>query len=193
MAALEGVDDVELSYCPRGKLVKVAVEHGDAAAVPEAVRALALEKFEGGTIVEFESEWTARHGRIFEVEVQVAEDRTCEVAAKPDGTFLYTECPVTVEEIPQAVRSAIHAAIAADASGPGTVPGGEVDDIEKKEFRNRVMYAVEVEQGGREHKLRFNAEGQLRVHTVSVPAEIQVPLVWRGRPVGTGRPVPSAE
>lgn len=158
---------IELHPDETGALVKATVEHLDEAQVPEAVRRLAAEKFPGAKVTGYETESYAGEGDlVYEVEVDTAEGRHCEISATAAGALRYTECRLPPAEIPEAVARAVAAVL----------PGAEIEEAERvagpalptEEIR------VEAKAGGRLHYLRFDPAGTLTRHGVMIPAEIEV-------------------
>lgn len=149
-----------------GTVVKQAMYHRDEAAVPEAVRALAAERFGGAVATHYETELYADIGRVYEVEVDNSGTQ-CELAATADGTELYTECHVD----PASLSSAIKATI------DSVAPGGEVLEAESKQGpKLPEEYTVEVKVGDNELYLRIAADGTLLQALRRIPAVLEVPL-----------------
>jgi hypothetical protein len=148
-----------------GRVLKQSVYHGDASAIPEPVRALAQEQFPGAKALRYETEHYADLGAVYEVEVESAEGKLCEVAAKADGSLVYIECQEDPGSASDAIRSAIEAAI----------PGATIKELETKKGPNLDEVSVEVEAGGREYALRMKPDGTVLEKRRRIPAIVEVP------------------
>lgn len=170
LAKLAGHDTVEkfkLRVDEAGVADKQSLYHGDAAAIPEPVQALARERYKGAKIERYESELYREHGRIFEVELTTAEGQRCEIAASAEGTELYTECRLTPETTPAPIRDAI----------TKLYPEGKIVEVETKRGPKVDEVTVEVElAGGRQHYVRLGPDGKLLARYVRVPAVLEIPL-----------------
>ncbi len=160
------VERMKLRFDAEGKLVKQAVYHGDADAIPAAVRATAESTHPGAKALSYETEFYADQGEVFEVELETAEGQACEVAANAAGELLYTECRIEVGELPAAVAASVEASFA----------GGKLLEAERKLVEGSEFYSVEVEVEGREYYLKLDAEGTLLHRWVMVPAVVELPL-----------------
>lgn len=161
------VERMKLRFDAAGALSKQAVYHDDAAAIPEAVRRLAEQQFPGAKVSGYETEHYADHGDLFEVELDTADGKHCEVAAQVDGTLFYTECRLETAELPGPVAERVSA----------TVPAGTILEAERKMMADGgEEFTVEVELEGRELYLRIAADGALLSKHLRVPALVELPL-----------------
>lgn len=162
----QGVDKVEVRLDKSGRVVKQAVYHLDASLVPEPVKATAQREFPDSNVTHYETERYADLGDIYEVEVDTADGRSCEVAAKADGSLIYTECRADPATASPEIIAAIEAA----------VPGGEIKEYEVKKGEGIDEVTAEVEAGGQEYYLHLEPDGTLLDKRIRVPALIEVPL-----------------
>lgn len=159
------VEKVKIRVDNQGVVHKVAVYHGDADRIPQAVRDLAVKTYADSKPKRYESEHYSDKGDIFEVEVETKDGKQCEVAATKDGTLVYTECRVDEASLPAKVRAAIDK----------TVPGGKLLEAEEKKGTDVDEITVEVEKDGREHYLTITRSGELLSHHLRIPAVLEVP------------------
>ena len=151
----------------RGASMKQSLYHGDGSGFPAPVLALANERFAGAKIERYESELYADLGRIYEVELTTTDGRRCEVAASAEGKEHYTECRLTPETMPPAIRDAI----------AKLYPDGKVLEVETKKGPTVDEVTVEVQlAAGGEHYVRLAPDGQLIARYARVPAGLEVPL-----------------
>ena len=164
------VETMKLRFDSSGALVKQAVYHDDAAAVPEAVRALAEQTYPRAKVTGYETEHYADRGEVFEVELETGENRHCEVAATAEGVLVYTECRVDARELPAPVAERVTALFA----------DGEILEAEHKtlgaEGSEGEEYSVEVKHAGREYYLRIASDGSLLSKHLRVPAVVELPV-----------------
>ena len=165
-STFNGVHKMKLRISAEGQVEKLAVYHRDAAAVPDAVKALAAAHFQGATVEYYEHEHYADVGEVFEVEVKTADGRHCEVSASAAGALIYEECELPVAEVPAPVTASIEKVL----------PGGKLVEAERKKGPSRDEFSLEVEHGGRVHYLRVGPEGAVLAHHLRIPAEVDVPL-----------------
>jgi hypothetical protein len=163
---LPGVEKIRIRTDAAGTITKLALYHKDASQIPAGIVALAKEKLPGSTIRRYETEIYADRGRAFDVEVFAADGRECELAALADGTMLYTECAIKVEELPAAVRDA----------ALKVAPGGQIVEAEKKQGPAADEYTVEVKTAAMLHYLRVGPTGEMIWHGARVPAYVE--LAW---------------
>lgn len=162
----QGVAKLEVELGPNGEIEAVALYHMDESQVPEEVRRLASERFPGHTVRQYELEQTAG-GPEIEVELTTSDGRTCEVAGRPDGTFLYQECEIPPAELPAAVRQ----------TAEGAVPGATIREVEKREGgANGELYRIEMEASGAQHYLVVTAAGEVQTHSRVIAGEFQLRL-----------------
>ena len=160
--AIPSHEKIEVKVGLDGSIEEVELYHGDAAAIPEAVRELAARTFPGAKVKKFETELDAA-GEIFEVEVEV-KGRECEVSARADGTLIYTECELPAKAITPEIRAVVAKVLpGAKIEGIKEITRGEVRSIE-----------VEAELGGHEHELLLNDGLNLVRHVRKVPAVLEV-------------------
>lgn len=170
LTKLAGGDTVEkfkLRVDDAGVAAKQSLYHGDATAIPEAVQKLARERYKDAKIERYESELYREHGRIFEVELTTADGQRCEIAASAEGVELYTECRLTLETVPPAIRDAI----------TKLYPQGKIVEVETKRGPKIDELTVEVElAGGHQHYVQLRPDGTLIARFARVPAVLEVPL-----------------
>lgn len=150
----------------RGAVVKQSLYHNDATAVPAEVRTKAEQRWAGGSIVRYETELYADHGRVHEVEVKTAEGVTCELAVKADGTELYEECEVAADKLPAAVAAKV----------TELFPQGKILEAETKKGPALDELTIEVESAGQEFYLRIKPDGTVLGKLVRVPGVFEVPV-----------------
>jgi hypothetical protein len=143
----------------------LAVYHRDSAVVPDAVKALAANHFQGATVEYYEHERYSDVGEVYEVEVKTAEGRHCEVSASAAGALIYEECELPVAEVPAPVTTAVEKVL----------PEGKLVEAERKKGPSRDEFSVEVEHAGRVHYLRVGPDGTVIAHHLRIPAEVDVP------------------
>jgi hypothetical protein len=163
--ATKKIDAIELALGLDGSITKLAIEHGDAEAIPAAVRALAEATFPGAKIEGFERELDAS-GELFEVELKV-KGKECEVSARADGTLVYTECDAPVKELSAPILDVVKKLL----------PGGKISGVKTITRGEAVETEVEVDFQGEERELVFNAAGELvrQVRKIEAELEIAVP------------------
>jgi len=166
LAAAGPAQKMKLRTDAAGTLVKQSVYHADASAIPKAVHDLAAQKFPGGKLARVESELYAEHGRVYEIEMQTSDGKTCEVAASEDGTELYTECEVDPKSLPAPVNDAI----------AKLYPGAKILEAETKKGPKVDEITIEVQVGEGEHYVRIAPDGNVIQRLVRVPAVVEIPL-----------------
>lgn len=149
-----------------GTVEEISVYHHDEGRIPAAVKALAAERFPGSHAVRFESEREEEHGAVYEVEIETADARQCEIQATEAGALLYTECRLTRGDLPAAVVSAVDR----------LVPSNEFVEAEKKETPDETTFSVEARAAGVVHYVRLTESGEVRSHAIEVPAVVHVPV-----------------
>ncbi|MEZ4381968.1 MAG: hypothetical protein R3A79_11525 [Nannocystaceae bacterium] len=166
-ASLATIDKLELELAADGSVRQLALYHRDAARIPDAVKAKVEEVYPGATTKLFETELEGPERReVFEVEVETADGRECEVEATAAGELIYTECEVDAESLDDAIKAAVKA----------TLPDGAIKEAEVVERPGAATEtSVEVEVAGVSHKLVF-VSGELRRHAVELKAEIELDL-----------------
>jgi hypothetical protein len=162
------VQRLRLRVNGQGAVTELALYHGDETIIPEPVRATAEERFPGGQVRYFETEWYAEVGQVFEIELTTSEGVNCEVSAAADGSLRYVECPLPLEELPEAIT----------AAASRLVPDGELEEAEYKEYADRRLTHVEVRKEGLVYYLIFDSEGQLVDRFLQIPTTLEVP--WPG-------------
>lgn len=160
------VDKLKLRFNGEGKLVKQALYHGEAAAAPAALVDAVKERYPGHSIRGYETEHYADLGAVFEIEFETSEGQHCELAAREDGSVIYTECRVDPAELPESIIKNID----------GIFSGSKVLEAEFKTMDEQESYSVEFEHEGREYYFHFDAEGQVTSKHVLVPAVVELPL-----------------
>lgn len=164
-ASVQGVQKLKVEVEPDGRVRYLSLYHNDAAALPEPVTRQVEAQFPGGKILQYESEFVAEHGRLFEVEVETKDQQKCEFSAKPDGAIVYHECHIDPKALPEAVRAAAEKAL----------PGATIKEAEKKTYTGAGdEYELELELAGRGHELYFKPDGTLFRHELVIPAEIEI-------------------
>ena len=150
----------------QGALTKQAIDHADPGPVPQAVRDLATQKFPGSKPVHYETEIYADLGLVYEVEVDTADGRRCEVAATPEGTEIYEECRLDPSALPESVTATVSNAF----------PSGELLEAETKTGPNIEEFTVAVKSGDAEYYLRISPSGELLRKLLRIPATVEVPV-----------------
>lgn len=149
-----------------GTVVKQSAYHRNEAAVPEAVLALAKQRYPGAEPVHFETEVYADLGQVYEIEVDT-DGKRCELAARADGTELYTECHADPASLSAAAKATIE----------GIAPGGKILEVEIKERPGATPeITVEVEHDGQELYLLLDGDGGLMSAWRRVPAIVELPM-----------------
>jgi hypothetical protein len=160
------VQRMKLRFDDAGAIVKQSVYHGDRSGIPQAVLDLAEQTYPGGQTKYYETEHYAEFGQVFEVEVETKDAKMCEVAARPDGELVYTECHIDAAELPEPVTARVSA----------TFPDGKILEAERKSGPETDEFTVEVEVGARQFYLRIAPDGTLLAKLVRVPAIIEIPV-----------------
>jgi hypothetical protein len=150
----------------QGRIVRVAVYHGDAQAMPAWARGLAAERWPGSKVRSYESEWHADVGRVFEVEVSTADGQQCEISVTAGGAERYVECEISAEHVPAAVA----------AAAARLVPGGRIVEAETRRGPGIDELSLEIETGAGEHYLRVRPDGSPLGHYRRVPTVLEVPV-----------------
>lgn len=159
------IDKIKLRIDEDGSFVKQAVYHDNAAAIPEVVKAKALEVFPGAKIVFYESEHYADAGVVHEVEVETTDGRHCEVSATPDGTLRYQECHLDPAKLPAPVAAKI----------AELYPSAKILEAEHKQGPSIDALTVEVEDGGREFYVQLSPAGEVQSIHLRVKAIVEIP------------------
>jgi hypothetical protein len=159
------VQKIKIRVDAEGGIVKQSLYHDKADALPAKVLELAKTRFPSGTIRDYETELYADRGRVYEVEVEDA-GKSCEVAATPEGTEVYTECEVDPASLAAELKAAIEKA----------APGGKILEAETKKGPDVDEVTVEVEVDGRELYLRMRPDGTLIQKLRRIPAIVEIPL-----------------
>jgi hypothetical protein len=149
-----------------GAVMKQALYHGDAEAIPAEIRTKAEARWAGSKAARFETEWYAEHGRVHEVEVTLPDGKTCELAVKADGNELYEECHVDAASLPAPVTAKVEELF----------PGGKVVEAETKKGPAMDEITIEVELGGQEFYLRCKPDGTVIAKLARIPAVFEVPI-----------------
>ncbi|MFO0759598.1 MAG: hypothetical protein U0359_24105 [Byssovorax sp.] len=161
-ARAEGVQKAKLRTSHAGDVLKIALYHKDASQIPAPVKELAVGA--GSKLGAYESELFADKGTVFEVEMLDEHNRECEVGARADGQKLYTECSVDAKSVPEKVKAAALAA----------VPGGTLDEVERKEGDGAIEYSVEVKSAGGLHYIKVAEGGEILWHGLRLPVDLEV-------------------
>jgi hypothetical protein len=161
---------VEVDTDADGKIAKCTVYHDRAGDVPQPVHELAARKFPQAKKRYFETELYAEWGLVYEVELETADGRHCEVAGKPDGTELYTECEIRPEDIPAPVQQAVRALL----------PGGELREAEEKRGPSIDEVDLQLQVGDELHYIRYQSDGTKIQHLVRIRGEVEVKPGSRG-------------
>lgn len=165
-ARTAGPQKFKLRVDEQGALTKQALYHADSGPVPQAVRDLATQKFPDAKPVHYETEVYADLGLVYEVEVDTADGRRCEVAATPEGTEIYEECQLEPSALPQPVTATVSS----------TFPSGEIVEAESKTGPDIEEFTVEVKSGDAEYYLRISPSGELMQKFLRIPAIVEVPV-----------------
>jgi hypothetical protein len=160
------VERMKVRFDDGGAIVKQSVYHGDPSAIPTPVLDLAEQTFPGSKPRRFETEHYADFGPVFEVEVDTADGKMCEVAARPEGELVYTECRLDAGELPEPVAARVST----------TLPDGKIIEAERKAGPETDEFTIEVDVGGRQFYLRIGPDGTLLEKLVRVPAIIELPV-----------------
>ena len=163
---LAQVRKLELRLGDGGEVRQLAVLHQQRQRAPEAVLRLLEERLPGATVVELELERHAEHGWEHELLVRTADGRHCELAATPEGTFLYLECEVAIGALPQAITEA----------AARLAPGATLSKAETLEAPDRRQIAVELRRGAATQILVFSPGGELVAQLAKVQGRIEIPL-----------------
>ncbi|MBL4685521.1 MAG: hypothetical protein JKY37_13080 [Nannocystaceae bacterium] len=161
------VSKIKIRLDASGKIVKQSVYHGDESKIAAPVLALAAEKFPGSKPRRYETEWYADLGEVHEVEVETADGKTCEVAAKPDGTELYVECHEPHDSLSATVKTLISE----------SYPDGKILEVESKTRPNVNEITIEIESGGVEYYVIVSPDGSNARTMRRIPAIVEVPVV----------------
>jgi hypothetical protein len=159
------VEKIELRVDADGKLAKQSIYHDSADAIPEPVRALASDKFPKAKVINYESEVYADLDRVYEIELDDG-GKECEVAAREDGTEIYTECKVDPAGLSAAVKATVEK----------LAPGGKLLEAETKKGPSVDELTVEVQAGDGELYVRMKPDGTLLEAYRRIPAIVEVPL-----------------
>ncbi len=117
--------------------------------VPPAVRTAFKSKYTNAHVQEWE--WKKKEGQYKAGFMQ--NGRKHEVYFTAAGNWLYTECDLKHEELPQPVKNYI---------AKSKYATWELDDVEERSSPEQAkFYKVEVEQGNNEMNLYFLADGTL--------------------------------
>ncbi len=149
-----------------GAIVKQALYHSDAASIPAEVRSKAEQRWPGSTIVRYETELYADHGRVHEVDVTTAEGARCEIAIKADGAVLYEECQLAADALPAPVAAKVAA----------LYPQGKVLEAETKRGEEVDELTIEIESGGQQFYLRIEPDGTVLGKLLRIPGVFEVPI-----------------
>jgi hypothetical protein len=160
------VERMKVRFDDGGAIVKQSVYHGDRSGIPQAVLELAERTFPGSKPRRYETEHYADFGPVFEVEVDTADNEMCELASRPEGELVYTECRIDAAELPEPVSARVGA----------TFPDGKILEVEKKSGPEIDEFTIELEAGGRQFYLRIAPDGALLGKVVRVPAIIELPV-----------------
>lgn len=160
------VSKIKLRLDASGKIVKQSVYHGDQSKIAAPVLDLTAKKFPGSKPRRYETEWYADLGEVHEVEVETADGKTCEVAAKPDGTELYVECHEPHDSLSAAVKALVSK----------SYPNGKILEVESKTGPNVDEITIEVESGGVEYYVIVSPDGSNARTMRRIPAIVEVPV-----------------
>ncbi|TPV92951.1 MAG: hypothetical protein B7733_23030 [Myxococcales bacterium FL481] len=166
-ASAPRLDKLKVRVDPAGRVVKQALYHHDANAIPQPVRELAAQEFPGSTPTRFETEYYAATGRAYEVEVKTQPGRNCEVAATAEGVKLYVECHVDPSVLPPPVAETVRRVAA----------GAKIIEAEHTIYASGdEEFSIELETPQGEVYVQVRADGTLIGRYRVVPAMIEVPL-----------------
>jgi hypothetical protein len=157
---------MKVRFDDAGAIVKQSVYHGDRSIIPQPVLDLAEQTYPGSKVMHYETEHYADFGPVSEVEVETADAKLCEVAARPDGELVYTECHIGVGELPESVSARVKA----------TFPEGKILEAERKSGPDVDEFTIEVEVGGQQFYLRIAPDGTLTAKLVRVTAVVELPV-----------------
>jgi hypothetical protein len=164
-AAQPDARKLEIDVAPDGAVRKMAYGHSRENAVPDAIKKLVAEKLPGATVKSWEEELYQDGTRTFEAELETADKKECEVSARADGTYRYTECVKSKDDLPPAAKQWLDANLA----------GANVEEVEHREGPVGEEWSVEAKVGEAMHYLHFSATGELVARFVKVTATIKVP------------------
>lgn len=162
----QGVHKFKLFFDDQGRFTKQSVYHRDPSLLPDAVKKTVEAEAPGAELLYCESELYQDAGRVFEVQVKLADGNEMEVSAREDGTLYYTERKIDPKLLSEPVRKVVEE----------TVPGGKIEEVELKKGPGKDATAVEVIDGaGVMHYLTFAPGGKLVKHTLRFVAQVEVP------------------
>jgi hypothetical protein len=159
------VEKMKVRISADGRVTKQSLYHHDASAVPDAVKKAAEETYPGGTVLHYENERYADLGDVYEVEMKTKDGKECEVAAKEDGTVVYTECKEDIASTPDAIKQAVEAA----------VPGAKIEEYETKKGPGIDEVTIEASAGGKNYYLRIKPDGTMIEKLRRIPGLIEIP------------------
>lgn len=164
----KGVSQVRVYFAEDGTARKLAVYHGDVSQIPSPVLDLVKKKYPKASIQEYETEFYADAGLVYEVEIISAEGSPMEVSAFADGRLRYVEAEMDPASLSPHMREVV----------VGAVPGGVIAEVEMKTGPEMDLVQVKVKppEGVGFHYLVFETEGSLVRHTRRYPAQIEVPV-----------------
>lgn len=144
----KGEAEKDLYYDENGTLFKEIDDEGSPAqqpsVLPENIQSQIAERYPGATILEYDVEKQS-------IDVDILHDkRYKEVSFSLDGSWLSTEWEITEAELPAPVKTALQ--------GPDYA-GWRIDDIDRIEKPGGVFFVIELEQGDRDRKVTFGADG----------------------------------
>ena len=156
---------IEMRLEEGGKIAKIEVYQVPQEQVPAAVQKLAQEQLPNGKLKAYEYEVLADGSEVFEIEMTMPDNLTCEVSATAQGQLRYRECELAVDKAPDAIKKAALAVVS-----------GEIVEIEQKQGPGVDEYSVEIKAGADVHKIRLNPAGQVTGRFRKVPAQVVIPV-----------------
>lgn len=161
----QGAWRAKLHVTADGSVRKVTVYHRDPAAVPAAIRELAMQRFPGGKVESYETELHDAAGWVHEVEITTAEGRNCEISASEPARLRYVECRIANEEVaPALLERALE-----------LVAGGALQEAETHEGENGDDVRLELLREGVVHYVVLDPTGTVLQHELRLPAILGVP------------------
>jgi uncharacterized membrane protein YkoI len=132
--------------------------------LPAAVQAALDAQYPGAEVEE--SEIDVEGIRVYEIELQTADGKECEVAIAADGTILEIETETALDKLPQAVRDAIIAAADNAKIEDVAVEEALYEVALQKLATPEISYEAELIQDGQEVELELAADGSILEHEV---------------------------
>lgn len=162
----ENVERATLYFDAEGNVAKYTA-YVKATAIPAWVVQMADEKLGPGDDVEWEVEYYGADHKVYEVTRKLPDGGVKVLSASDDRQLFYVQTELQPSAVlPEPVSKRI-----------SEINGFKLTQLSRKEYGDgTVTYQARGLLSGQDHQLTLSDSGELRYHTRSVPAKIEIPV-----------------